>query len=190
LSKLESTKRTNAIFLLIVLVAGTFIAISPSFMTGVQAFQMENNYNNYESDYGMNSYDDKQSYGKDSNNYYKSKDSSSNVKCTNINTNVNGLEFDVFPSFLGGEVAAETTDTSSDASSFPGKGAYSGSEINDFRFICINNNNNNLVEGEEPQVPPTPPGPPEPTTTLTVKKQVFGCDNFPHSPIIMECEDL
>ena len=96
-----------------------------------------------------------------------------------------------FPSFLGGEVAAETTDTSSDASSFPGKGAYSRYEINDFRFICINNNNNNLVEGEEPQVPPTPPGLPEPTTaTLTVKKQVFGCDNFPHSPIIMECEDL
>ena len=74
--KLESTKRTNAIFLLIVLVAGTFTAISPSFMTGAQAFQMENNYNNYESDYGMNSHDNKQSYGKDSNNYYKSKDSS------------------------------------------------------------------------------------------------------------------
>ena len=64
MSKLESTKRTNAIFLLIVLIAGTFTAISP-FMTGAQAFQMENNYNNYESDYGTNSYDDKQSYGKD-----------------------------------------------------------------------------------------------------------------------------
>ena len=44
MSKLESTKRTNAIFLLIVLVAGTFTAMSP-FMTGAQAFQMENNYN-------------------------------------------------------------------------------------------------------------------------------------------------
>ena len=52
-------------------------------MTGAQAFQMENNYNNYESDYGTNSYDDKQSYGKEDNSY-PSKDSS-NVKCNNIN---------------------------------------------------------------------------------------------------------
>jgi hypothetical protein len=41
---------------------GTFTAIFPSFMIGAQAFQMDNN---YESDYGMDSYDDKQSYGKD-----------------------------------------------------------------------------------------------------------------------------
>ena len=74
MSKLESTKRTNAIFLLIVLIAGTFTAMSP-FMTGAQAFQMENNYNNYEPDSGMDRYDDKQSYGKD-NSYDKYKDSS------------------------------------------------------------------------------------------------------------------
>ena len=79
MSKLEPTKRTNAIFLLIILVAGTFTALSP-FMIDAQAFQMENNYNNYESDYGINHYDNKKSYGKDSNNYYKSKDSSSNVQ--------------------------------------------------------------------------------------------------------------
>ena len=57
-----------------VLVAGTFTAMSP-FMTGAQAFQMENNYNNYERDSGMDRYDDKQSYGKD-NSYDKYKDSS------------------------------------------------------------------------------------------------------------------
>ena len=86
--KLESTKRTNAIFLLIVLIIGTFTALSPLFMTGAQAFLMDNN---YKPDYGMNSHDDKQSYGKDNNNYYKSKDSSSNVKCNNINVNLNGF---------------------------------------------------------------------------------------------------
>jgi hypothetical protein len=37
LSKSESTKRTNAIFLLIVLVVGTFTVISPSFMIGAHA---------------------------------------------------------------------------------------------------------------------------------------------------------
>ena len=62
MSKIVSTKKTNAIFLAIVLIAGTFAAISPSFMTGAQAFLMDNN---YEPDYGMDSYDDKQSYGKD-----------------------------------------------------------------------------------------------------------------------------
>ena len=34
-------------------------------MIGAQAFQMDNNYNNYEQDYEMNSYNDKKSYGKD-----------------------------------------------------------------------------------------------------------------------------
>jgi len=88
LSKIDSTK-INAGFLAIVLIIGTFAAISPSFMTGAQGFLMDNN---YESDYGMNSYDDKKSYGKDNNNYYyKSKDSSSNVKCNNINVNLNGF---------------------------------------------------------------------------------------------------
>ena len=99
MSKLESTKRTNAIFLLIVLIIGTFTALSPSFMTGAQAFLMDNN---YKSDYGMNSHDDKQSYGKDNNNnYYKSKDSSSNVKCNNINVNLNG--------FNNNDIGASTT---------------------------------------------------------------------------------
>ena len=73
MSKIVLTKKTNAGFLAIVLITGTFAALSPSFMTGAQAFLMDNN---YEPDYGMNSYDDKQSYGKDSNSDYKSKDSS------------------------------------------------------------------------------------------------------------------
>jgi len=67
----------------------------------------------------------------------------SSLKCNNINVNVNGLELDVFPQFLGGGLAADGT---SDASSFAGNAANGGSEINDFRFICINNNNNTVVE--------------------------------------------
>ena len=85
MSKIISTKKINAGFLAIVLIAGTLAAISPSFMTGAQAFQMENN---YEQDYGMDNSHDKQSYGKD-NSYYKSKHSS-NIKCNNINVNING----------------------------------------------------------------------------------------------------
>jgi hypothetical protein len=56
------TKKTNALILAPLLIAGMIVLSSPSFMTGAQAFQM---YNNYEQDYGMDNYDDKQSYEKD-----------------------------------------------------------------------------------------------------------------------------
>ena len=74
MSKIVSTKKINAGFLAIVLIAGTIFTFSPSFMIpGAQAFLMDNN---YEPNYGMDNYDDKQSYGKD-NSYDTSKDSSS-----------------------------------------------------------------------------------------------------------------
>jgi hypothetical protein len=43
-NKIVSRKKTSAIFLAIVLVAGTIALMSPSFMTNAQAFQMDNNY--------------------------------------------------------------------------------------------------------------------------------------------------
>ena len=76
------------------------------------------------------------------------------MKCNNINVNVNGLELYVFPPFLGGEVAAEAVESNTDVNSFSGNGY--GSQIKDFRFICINNNNNTVIEAEEP-IPPIPP---------------------------------
>jgi hypothetical protein len=96
-SKIISTTKINACFLAIVLIAGSFAALSPSFMIVAHAQQFngmdQQKHNSYEPDYGKNSYDAKQSYGKDSNSYDKSKDSSSNVivkkiKCNNINVNV------------------------------------------------------------------------------------------------------
>jgi hypothetical protein len=44
INKIVSRKKTSAIFLGIVLVAGTIALMSPSFMTNAQAFQMDNNY--------------------------------------------------------------------------------------------------------------------------------------------------
>ena len=73
-NKIVSTKRTSSIFLAIVLVAGTIAAISPSsFIVGINAqsesynYGMDDRYNSYEQDYGMDSYD-KKPYG----NSYKS----------------------------------------------------------------------------------------------------------------------
>jgi hypothetical protein len=158
------------------LVAGTFAAISPSFITIVNAQQygMDQKYNNYELDYGMDRYDDKQSYGKDSNSYDKYKDSS-NVKCNNINVNVNGFNGATLPTALSGLA----TDNGAQASADEGERGASGSDggrpsgsDTDFRYVCINNNNNNVVAEEQ-------------TSTLTVNKEVFGCEHIITSPPIL-----
>ena len=129
--------KISATFLAALLVAGTIALSSPSFMLGAQADPY----------YGM----DKENKKVDK------KISVSSLKCNNINVNVNGLTLDVFPPFLGGgDIAADAVEPSTDASSFTGSGGNDKSEFNDFRFICINNNNNTVIGGEEP-IPPTPP---------------------------------
>ena len=102
--------------------------------------------NNYEQDYGMDNSHDKQSYGKD-NSYYKSKHGS-NIKCNNINVNLNG-DIDIGGasealSTLATEAQAAENEGEIGANSLGsgGGGRPSGSD-SDFRFVCINNNTNN-----------------------------------------------
>jgi hypothetical protein len=125
------TKNISAMFLAAILVAGTIIAFSPSFMVGiVQAVPYP--------DMDREKKEDKKSV------------SVSSLKCNNINVNVNGLELDVFPPFLGGgDLAAEAVEPNTEGSSFAAGNNGDGSQINDFRFICINNNNNTVIEREE-----------------------------------------
>jgi hypothetical protein len=146
LRKIISTTKINAGFLAIVLIAGTIFTISPSFMIpSAQAFLIDNK---YESDYGMDNYDDKQSYGQDSNSYDKSKDSSK-VKCNNINVNVNG-DIDIGASQVLGALATEAqaenegANGASSGNDGRGDGRPSGSD-SDFRFVCIDNNDNTVV---------------------------------------------
>ena len=173
MNRLVLTK-INACFLAIVFLAGTFAAITPSFIIGVNAqaesYGMDQKYNTYEPDYGMhNSYDNKQSYGKDSNSYDKSKDSSTivkKVKCNNINVNVNGfngVEVGTLPTALSdlatneaqaadeGEVGASSS--GSGGSGSDGAGRPSGSD-NDSRFVCINNNDFAVTEGNGDETDP------------------------------------
>jgi hypothetical protein len=94
------------------------------------------------------------------------------LKCDNINVNVNGLELSVLSPFLGSEVAAEAVESNTDVNSFAAGNNEDGSRIHDFRFICINNNNNTVIWGEESESPE----PPTPTTAnLTVNKTTT-CD--------------
>ena len=133
-----SSKRTSAIFLAIVLVAGTIASISPSFMVGAAA-QTDSYYD------GMDNY--KKSSGKDV--------SVKNVKCNNINVNVNGLELNLTSvPFLSGLLASEAHEGERSASSYGSDGSYGDKSRSDgdFKFICINNNNNTVVV--PPPVPP------------------------------------
>ena len=168
-------KRTSAIFLATLLVLGTIAAFSPSFMTTASA--------QVESYYGMDNNNYKSQYVKDN---YKSKDSNSvfvkKINCNNVNVNVNGLELNGLPPFLSNLLFDEDSD--GDANSYvSGERSYGSGQSGydkDFKFVCINNNNNTVIEAEEP-VPPT-------TASLSVKKQVFGC--ITPNQITMDCTNL
>jgi hypothetical protein len=155
LNKIVLIKETSTISLAIILLVGTITLIYPSFIIGAQA----------ESYYG--------GMDKDRKNV-----NVNSLKCNNINVNVNGLELDVLPPALStlltnGETHVNAYSYGSGTGNY-GSTSSSGSEINDFRFICINNNNNTVVRGgegeEEPPVPPTPP--PVESTNLNVIKNV------------------
>ena len=152
-----STKSTriSAVFLSAVLIAGTIAALFPSFMIGAQADPY----------YGMD---------KDHKKVDK-KISVSSLKCNNINVNVNGLTLDVFPpSLAGGEVLASAAEeANTGASSYPGNGGSDGgAEFKNFKFVCINNNNNTVVQEPIPPVPPVE-GCEECFDDLTVDLQVL-----------------
>ena len=168
----------------------------------------EKRYNSYDSEYGMDN-DSKDRYGKDDRD--KSKDSSSSinikkVKCNNINVNLNGIDVDIGGAPNGNgpangaiaEAQAAEDDkgqTTTTASSFGnGERNNNGYKQNDkdFRFVCINNNNNTVVAGGNATEPEEPPEPE--TASLTVNKEVFGCNMFdtgePFGEPRMRCEEL
>ena len=191
-NKIVSTKTTIAFFLVIVLVAGTIAISIPSFIIGVNAqaqpyYGMDNRYNSYESDYGMNndkksygndnSYDKSQyqpssykpdykpaysSYGKDDRD--KSKDSSSINKINCINNNINNINSNntgdvnignngqVAPRTSGGDFGT----SSFGGSGYGGEGYYNDGYDNkqDKDFVCIIDNNNNIVVGAGNQTTP------------------------------------
>ena len=151
MSKSTKTTKANAVFLATVLVAGIIALSYPSFMKDAQAFQIDDNYNSYQSDYGMDRYDDRKSYGKDNN--YQSKDSvivKKINKCSNVNVNLNGfngIEIGTLPATLSGLATgeAQTADGSETSSSNAGRGGGSdgrSSGSND-GFVCIIKNTNN-----------------------------------------------
>jgi hypothetical protein len=139
MSKSAKTTKANAVFLATVLVAGTLALLSPSFLTGAQAYVMDNNYKSYEPDYGKE-------YVMDS---YKSKDSVSvsKIKCNSINVNLNDIAINALPTSLRNLVTElQAEDEGATGSSFSGNDGRSSDSHSDSKVVCINHNNNN---GEE-----------------------------------------
>ena len=153
--KIISIKKINSIFLITVLIAGTIVLSSPSFMIGAQA---ESEY------YGMN------------NNYYKSEDRSVTIDCNNFNINPNGLKRDAFTGSNVADglnpLAQEESMSSSSSDNDDNEGIRANSIINsdernsqykldeDVVVKCLYNNDN--------EISPTPPPPPPCVTVDTI----------------------
>jgi hypothetical protein len=144
LNKIVSTK-FNAVFFAVILISGTIALSFPSFMTTATA-QAESYYGGMDKTY-------KKSSGKDV--------PLKSIKCNNVNVNVNGLELNLTSvPFLSNLLASETqadedgeraTDSyGSDGGSYVG--GQSGSDGN-FKFICINNNNNTVIGNNGGETP-------------------------------------
>src|SRR5688500_6592457 len=91
--------------------------------------------------YGMDSYK-KKSNAKDV--------SVKNVKCNNINVNVNGLELNTtevpfLSDLLGSEAHADEVQYGASSYGSGGRYAEKSRSGGDFKFVCINTNNNTVV---------------------------------------------
>jgi len=156
-------------FLATLLILGTIATILPT--AQAQPYNDDNRfYPEYPSEYtDRNSYEQpreylsyQQEYSSD-NSYYKSKDSNvilKKINCNNNNVNVNGLELNGLPPFIGNLLAPEVqadNEGQYDASYYgSGSGGQSGYDKNNnsFKFVCVNNNNNTVVVNESTPVPP------------------------------------
>jgi hypothetical protein len=165
MTKSIKTNRISAAFLAVVLVAGTFAMIVPSFMGGAQA---EPDYGmKYEKDYGYEKpykshekpYYEKPKYPSYKPDYSKSKNSVDikKIKCNNVNVNLNDINANIElpteepeePGGGGGEgIAASAFGNNERNNNFGQKNNFKHFD-KDFVFVCINNNNNGGADGDD-----------------------------------------
>jgi hypothetical protein len=176
--KIILSKTTSAIFLAVVLLAGTIALSYPSFMIDVQAQPYyydsgsDNSYNSYgPPDYPSYKLDYKAKYSSDNNNY-KSKESSKSVisinkiKCINTNLNINGNNAGNIS--IGNKGQGYLGAYSSDGGSDGGYGGSEGYSKQGKGSDCIINNNNTNIGGAGNQTIP----PEQPKGTLNIIKNV------------------
>jgi hypothetical protein len=195
-NKIVSTKSISAIFLGIVLVAGTITAIFPFIKTAqAQPYYEYNNYgppeySSYKPDYKLNY----PSYDKKDDKRDKSKDSSKGVsinklKCINTNLNINGNN-------AGNVSIGNKGQGYLGANSYGGYYDGYGNNKQGKGFDCTINNNNtntNIGDGGNQTITPVPP---EQRATLNVTKLVT-CQQADSSGLVpsiqqisLGCDDL
>src|SRR5215217_966198 len=112
----------------------------------------------------------------DENNKYKSQYSSlkkDNIKCNNLNFNLNALNVDAIPeplrSLLASQAQVEEEGIEIGYGTYgnDGKERFVGYNDKDFEFVCIDNNDNQFIVSLTPPTPP-PPLPPPPTPVNNV----------------------
>jgi hypothetical protein len=164
--------KTISLFLSFILIAGTIAAFLPSssFTKEVHALSdykpMKNDYNSKYLQYNKE-----------------------NIDCTNLNLNANGLNVNGIPESLSGLLPdqAQAGDSDIGISAYGTEENRFGSYDEDFVYKCINNNYNDFTGTTTPLTPT-----PTPTASLTVVKEIYGCDNIiPTTPFLfMDCQFL
>jgi hypothetical protein len=163
------------------ILATSILALNPSTITNAQAIP-----------YGSEYYDDRHSYGdqygydsnyyRDDNRYsYDKKDSKSygdiqKISCVNSNINVNGIDITQIPQDSAGVAATNEGGAAEGANTQNGNGLDKINFDRNLVNICANVNSNDQLKVEPPE-----------TATLTIKKEIFGCESEGSS---MECDTL
>jgi hypothetical protein len=154
------------------IVAAGLLIINPSTIQNTQA-------QTYANEYG---YDSSQG------NYYAEPKSSNveiqKISCINDNKNINGIDITEIPQDNTAAVAAANQEGSDGANTQNGNGFADKINFNkNLVNICVNVNVNEQIRVTEPAEPETP--------SLTVKKEVFGCNTFATPEgTEMRCEEL
>ena len=140
------------------IVAAGLLVLNPSMIQNTQAQTYANEYG-YDSSYG---------------NYYAEPKSSNveiqKISCINDNKNINGIDITEIPQD-NTAVAAANQERADGANTQNGNGFADKINFNkNLVNICVNVNVNEQIRVTEPAEPET--------TSLTVNKEVFGCNNF------------
>ena len=168
------------------ILATSILALNPSTITNAGAqmygdqYRYDDNNNYYQDDNNRHGYD----------NNHQKKISNTNIQkinCIISNINVNGIDITKIPqdsttASAANEARAEGTVDAANTQNGDGLSDRINFDRN-LANVCINNNDNEQTRVTEPSGPAGPE-----TASLTVKKEIFGCENTEDS--LMVCDEL
>ena len=130
---------------------------------------------------GAQMYDDDR-YGYDNHPKKSSDVNVQKIKCINSNINVNGIDITQIPQ--DGLATTAANEAGAEGANIQNGNGF-GDKINfekNLVNVCANVNSNDQLKVEPPEEPAT--------ATLTVNKEIFGCDNIIFEGTFMQCGEL